>query len=410
MSTRAPLTEPAEDVMGHGEHAGAAMRRRERRLRAMLRHERMTVAMVLSEKKHHTSRGQNKDRTMGEENVMNCTAKLRKTPPPTAASTEDDPMVLDEGGALVGQHLCLRLLAGRSVCSGTAWSILPKSAPSCRFSMPMFLCRCWWISTLRSGTWKRTSWSPLIIWIAISRFLSWLSKYPRSASTSSLSAPWFLSRSWRNSWWKYRRPCLTLRYSGLWNSTSTFQFLVVEGEFLVLKVFFPGRVQQRFMVPWNAFLSGLWRRTLISPSVETTHRRLSSRVPLFVCVTFRWTSAGSPSQELPSDGRGDDCVLLGGTSSSRSPRPLPCFPLSSTETGDGKGRGGGRELKFTAAFREMPPPGGWRAVLLHGRRRGSASRRAASTFGRGAAADGVQAALWQRLRARSRCHSAADGS
>ena len=28
-----------------------------------------------------------------------------------------------------GQHLCLRLLAGRNVCSGTAWSILPKSAP-----------------------------------------------------------------------------------------------------------------------------------------------------------------------------------------------------------------------------------------------------------------------------------------
>ena len=40
-------------------------------------------------------------------------------------------------------------------------------------------------------------------------------------------------------------------------------------------------------------------------------------------------------------------------------RPGPCrvfAPLSSTETGDGKGRGGGRELKFTAAFREMPPP------------------------------------------------------
>ena len=99
-STRAPLTEPTEDVMGHGEHAGAAKRRRERRLRAMLRHERMTVAMVLSEKKHHTSRGQNKDRTTGEENVMNYTAKLGKTPPPTAAATEYDPMVLDEGGAL----------------------------------------------------------------------------------------------------------------------------------------------------------------------------------------------------------------------------------------------------------------------------------------------------------------------
>ena len=230
--------------MGHGEHAGAAMRRRERRLRAMLRHERMTVAMVLSEKKHHTSRGQNKDRTMGEENVMNCTAKLRKTPPPTAASTEDDPMVLDEGGALEGQHLCLRLLAGRNVCSGTAWSILPKSAPSCRFSMPMFLCRCWWISTLRSGTWKRTSWSPLIIWIAISRFLSWLSKYPRSASTSSLSAPWFLSRSWRNSWWKYRRSCHFPRFSGLWSRPWTFQFRRVVGDTQIFKVFSEERVQQ----------------------------------------------------------------------------------------------------------------------------------------------------------------------
>ena len=95
---------------------------------AMLRHERMTVAMVLSEKKHHTSRGQRKDRTTGEENVMNYTAKLRKTPHPTAAATENDPMVLDVGGVLAAGgnwpgHLCLRLLAGRNVCSGTAWSI-----------------------------------------------------------------------------------------------------------------------------------------------------------------------------------------------------------------------------------------------------------------------------------------------
>ena len=84
--------------MGDGAHAGTAKRRRERRLRAMLRHERMTVAMVLSEKKHHTSRGQRKDRTTGEEYVMNYTAKLRKTPPPAAAATVNDPMVLDEGG------------------------------------------------------------------------------------------------------------------------------------------------------------------------------------------------------------------------------------------------------------------------------------------------------------------------
>ena len=103
--------------MGHGQHAGAAKRRRERRLRAMLRHERMTVAMVLSEKKHHTSRGQNKDRTTGEENVMNYTAKLRKTPPPAAAATENDPMVLDEGGALAagGRPAPLSEVAGRQL-------------------------------------------------------------------------------------------------------------------------------------------------------------------------------------------------------------------------------------------------------------------------------------------------------
>ena len=38
--------------------ASAARRRRERRLRLWLRHERMTVAMALAEKLHHTSRGQ----------------------------------------------------------------------------------------------------------------------------------------------------------------------------------------------------------------------------------------------------------------------------------------------------------------------------------------------------------------
>ena len=37
----------------------------------------------------------------------------------------------------------------------------------------------------------------------------------------------------------------------------------------------------------------------------------------------RWTPAGSPVQELHRVGEGDDCVLLGGMSSSRSPRPLP---------------------------------------------------------------------------------------
>ena len=38
--------------------SGSAKRRRERRLRAMLRHDRPTVAMALAEKLHHSSRGQ----------------------------------------------------------------------------------------------------------------------------------------------------------------------------------------------------------------------------------------------------------------------------------------------------------------------------------------------------------------
>ena len=45
------------------EHADASRRRRERRLTQFLRHERLNVAMVLSEKKHHTSRSQRTDRT-----------------------------------------------------------------------------------------------------------------------------------------------------------------------------------------------------------------------------------------------------------------------------------------------------------------------------------------------------------
>ena len=55
-SSRWPLAEPSEDAMPVDDHAGAAKRRRERRLRQFLRHERLPVAMVLSEKKHHTSR------------------------------------------------------------------------------------------------------------------------------------------------------------------------------------------------------------------------------------------------------------------------------------------------------------------------------------------------------------------
>ena len=58
----------SEDFMWAAEgaaHAGAAKRRRERRHRAYLKYARMSVAMALSEYKHHTSRGQRMDRAGG---------------------------------------------------------------------------------------------------------------------------------------------------------------------------------------------------------------------------------------------------------------------------------------------------------------------------------------------------------
>ena len=51
---------------------GAARRRRERRLRLRqwARHEKLSVQMALSECKHHSSRGQRKDRAGGEVRVV----------------------------------------------------------------------------------------------------------------------------------------------------------------------------------------------------------------------------------------------------------------------------------------------------------------------------------------------------
>ena len=58
-----------------------------------------------------------------------------------------------------------------------------------------------------------------------------------------------------------RRSCPFLPCNGLWSSTSTFQFLVVEGAKLVFKVFPQNRVQhQRFLLQY-VFLSGLWSRS-----------------------------------------------------------------------------------------------------------------------------------------------------
>ena len=65
---------------GVGNATGAAQRRRQRRLRSWLRHERMTVAMALAESTHHTSRGQKYARAGVWGHEQRETAKYRKPP------------------------------------------------------------------------------------------------------------------------------------------------------------------------------------------------------------------------------------------------------------------------------------------------------------------------------------------
>ena len=61
---------------------GVAQRRRQRRLRSWLRHERMTVAMALAERTHHSSRGQTIARAGVWGHELNCTATVREPSSP----------------------------------------------------------------------------------------------------------------------------------------------------------------------------------------------------------------------------------------------------------------------------------------------------------------------------------------
>ena len=172
----------AQDALHHGRYGsegllpggavpagggtGSARRRRERRLRSMLRHERMSVAMALADPRtvaHSARRRQGP----GERHELYFTATFRRRLSPRVPG---HPVWVSRGG-----H--------RNGSSSALWSSSPTSCPWSRF------------------------------WI-------------------------FLCRSWRNSWWwKCRRSFPILPYSGLWSSTSTFQFLIVEGETLIFKVF-----------------------------------------------------------------------------------------------------------------------------------------------------------------------------
>ena len=70
----------AHEAQGGG--TGSARRRRERRLRSMLRHERMTVAMALAEKLHHSAQRPEMARAGVWGREMNYTATIRDPPTP----------------------------------------------------------------------------------------------------------------------------------------------------------------------------------------------------------------------------------------------------------------------------------------------------------------------------------------
>ena len=57
---------------------GATQRRRQRRLRSWLRHERMTVAMAVAERTHHSSRGQTIARAGVWRHELNFTGRDRR--------------------------------------------------------------------------------------------------------------------------------------------------------------------------------------------------------------------------------------------------------------------------------------------------------------------------------------------
>ena len=147
---------------------GAAKGRRLRRLRSSWwRHEQQTVAAVLATVTHHS---------FGRERSTSCTTR------------RSSGRLLSQLGA--GQHLCLRLLAGRDAWSSTFWKI---SAP-CRFLI--FLCCRWWNSQRK---WTRSFAIPCL------RLPSRLLKCPSLLFLFVVfNARLCLSRSWWNSWWKCR--------------------------------------------------------------------------------------------------------------------------------------------------------------------------------------------------------------
>ena len=91
----------------------------------MLRHERMSVAISLAEKLHHSSRGQRMARAGEEESEMNYTVTIRTTPPPSRSSS----VCSRRSPAVPGHPVWVRRGGHRIGSCRTPSSCLPTSCP-----------------------------------------------------------------------------------------------------------------------------------------------------------------------------------------------------------------------------------------------------------------------------------------
>ena len=135
----------------HGEHvAGAARRRRERRLRQFLRHERLSVAMALAECTHHAvPRGQKMARAGGVEREENYEPRLLD--PPLAQTAATVGYV-----AAAGPLLVVPSLAGGDSVDGTALRFLLKQTLPLKIRRTRRRGERWQLSSLRRSSRRRS--------------------------------------------------------------------------------------------------------------------------------------------------------------------------------------------------------------------------------------------------------------
>ena len=174
--------------------AGAARRRRERRLRSWLKHERMTVAMALAEASHHTARTARARGWVRDE-------AFPKHPPPRSPARGTSALTTMTACRSSGARgLTASLVSGRrSESRGASWSRSLTQHPFFLFST--ILSRSWWTQWRKSVASSSNvgRWLPSKLGTVRT---NWFSICPRFFLTRSRSAPLSRSRRRQNSWWQ----------------------------------------------------------------------------------------------------------------------------------------------------------------------------------------------------------------